>query len=327
MSSQARSDSQLNAENALKREMRSGRFSHALLLSGQQGVGKKTLARHLAKGLLCVHEDHALRPCGICRGCKRFENGTHTNLLIPDLKQTDKTIKIDAIRGILDELGRHSLSDGARVILLENAERMTPQAQNCLLKTLEEADKDTHFILTADSERSILPTILSRCRIERMQPWDDERMADELRKNGLEHSRIAELVALSEGSIGRALSIQQDGTYWSARETVTKTFFSISKPSDIPKFLSLLKDKRDDSALYLDILEQEVAHYLHQKTLNGGATGSPSPLWDHASLPSLQRILDAILRARRLRAANVGWQPAAEQLMQIISEETITWQR
>ena len=97
MNPQAKSDSQLNAENALKKEMRSGRFSHALLLSGQQGIGKKTLARYLAKGLLCTHEDSALHPCGICRSCKRYENGTHTNFLTPDLKPTDKTIKNDAV--------------------------------------------------------------------------------------------------------------------------------------------------------------------------------------------------------------------------------------
>lgn len=306
--------------------MRSGRFLHALLLSGQKGIGKRTLAKYLAKGLLCQHDDPSQRPCGICRSCKRYENGTHSNLLLPDVKATDKSIKIDAIRGIIDELSRHGLENGARVILLANADRMTPQAQNCLLKTLEEASAGTHFILTCDSERSILPTILSRCRIERMQPWDDNRMTEELRKLGLDRERIQELIRISEGSIGRAMAIQEDGSYWAARENVQKAFFSISKPGDIPQRLALLKDKKDDSALYLDILEQSVSRYLHEKALGGENDLSPSPLWDKAPLPSLRRILDAILSARRLRAANVGWQSVAEQLMQIISEETIKWQ-
>lgn len=326
MNSQANSVSPLSAENALKKEMRSGRFLHALLLSGQKGIGKRTLAKYLAKGLLCQHDDPSQRPCGICRSCKRYENGTHSNLLLPDVKATDKSIKIDAIRGIIDELSRHGLENGARVILLANADRMTPQAQNCLLKTLEEASAGTHFILTCDSERSILPTILSRCRIERMQPWDDNRMTEELRKLGLDRERIQELIRISEGSIGRAMAIQEDGSYWAARENVQKAFFSISKPGDIPQRLALLKDKKDDSALYLDILEQSVSRYLHEKALGGENDLSPSPLWDKAPLPSLRRILDAILSARRLRAANVGWQSVAEQLMQIISEETIKWQ-
>ena len=307
--------------------MRSGRFSHALLLSGQKGIGKRTLANYLAKGLLCRSEKDEDRPCGICKSCKRFENGTHSGLLLPDVKPSDKSIKIDAIRGILEELTRSSLDGGARVILLCNADRMTPQAQNCLLKTLEEAAPRTHFILTCDSERSILPTILSRCRIERMQPWDDERMAQVLRSLNFDRSRIDELVRLSEGSIGRAISIQEDSAYWTARENVQKAFFSISRPSDIPQRLSLLKDKKDDSALYLDILEQTVSRYLHEKTLASERPDSPSPLWDRASCASLRRIMDAILSARRLRAANVGWQSVAEQLMQIISEETTTWQQ
>lgn len=324
---QANSGLPVNAENALKREMRSGRFSHALLLSGQKGIGKRTLATYLAKGLLCQHEDAALRPCGICRSCKRFENGTHSNLLLPQVKSGDKSIKIEAIRNILDELSHHSLESGARVVLLANADRMTPQAQNCLLKTLEEAADRTHFILTCDSERGILPTILSRCRIERMQPWDDERMARELRKTGLDRARIDELIRLSEGSIGRAMSVQEDSAYWTARENVRKAFFTISKPGDIPQRLSLLKDKKDDSSQYLDILEQTVSRYLHARMLGSEDIQSPSPLWDKAPVASLRRILDAILAARRLRAANVGWQSVAEQLMQIISEETSKWQQ
>lgn len=327
MNLEARSVSQANAENALKREMRSGRFSHALLLSGQQGIGKKTLARFLAKGLLCTCDDPSLRPCGICRSCKRFESATHANFLTPDLKPTDKSIKIEAIRTILDALSHHSLENGARVVLLENAERMTVQAQNCLLKSLEEAAGNTHFILTADSERSILPTILSRCRIERMQPWEDERIAAELRTLGLDHGKIAELVSISEGSIGKALSVLQDSVFWNAKENVLKTFFSIRKSSDIPKCLSLLKDKRDDSSLYLEILEQDIARYLRTKAAGSEGENSPSPHWEHASIPSLQRILDAVLHARQLRAANVGWQAVAEQLMLIISEEVKTWQQ
>lgn len=327
MNPQVSSDSQMNAENALKKEMRSGRFSHALLLSGQRGIGKKTLARYLAKGLLCQNEDLALRPCGICRACKRYENGTHSNLLKPALKTTDKSIGIDPIREIVEELSHHGLETGARVILIENADKMTSQAQNCLLKTLEEAGNQTHFILTADSERSILPTILSRCRIERMQPWDDERMATELRKTGMDRNRIEELIRLSEGSIGRALSIHEDAAFWTARENVTKAFFTLSKPSDIPQRLSLLKDKKEDSALYLDILEQTVSSYLHEKATENSTHLSPSPLWDKAPLSGLRKISDAIQQARRLRAANVGWQPVAEQLMQIISEETSKWQQ
>lgn len=327
MNPQVSSDSQMNAENALKREMRSGRFSHALLLSGQRGIGKRTLARFLAKGLLCQSENEALRPCGICRSCKRYENNTHSNLLKPNLKPSDKSIGIDPIRSIVEELSRHGLETGARVILIENADKMTPQAQNCLLKTLEEASNNTHFIMTADSERSILPTILSRCRIERMQPWDDERMTNELRKVGMDRNRIDELLKLSDGSIGRALSIHEDASFWTARENVIKAFFTISKPSDIPQRISLLKDKKEDSSLYLDILEQTVTGYLHEKATQNTIHLSPSPLWDKAPVSGLRKISEAVQQARRLRAANVGWQSVAEQLMQIISEEIVKWQQ
>ena len=102
-------------------------MAHATLLSGESGIGKKTLARLLAQGLLCRGE--GTRPCGQCRDCKRFLARTHPDALFPVPAPKEKNIKIDALRQVIDALSRHSLEGGNRVILIENAERMTP-AQN-----------------------------------------------------------------------------------------------------------------------------------------------------------------------------------------------------
>ena len=325
MTVQAQPGMQPSVESALKNDVRSGRFTHALLLSGQKGLGKKTLARQLAKGLLCTGNP-AERPCGLCASCRRFESGTHANLLTPVRKPSDKSIKIDAIRDILKALSMHGLERGARVVLLENAEMLLPPAQNCLLKTLEEADGDTYFILTTDSERSILPTILSRCRIERMQPWPDERMADELRRAGIPGEKIRELIAVSDGSIGQALSIAQNAAYWDARDAVVKGLLSVSSPGDVPAALSRFKEKKDDAGIYLDIAEQELSAFLQAVAAGAPPASYPSPAWRYAALPGLRRMLAAVFTARRMRASNVNWQAALEQLLQTIVEETSAWQ-
>lgn len=310
---------------ALWRDFLDGRMAHATLLSGESGIGKKTLARLLAQGLLCRGE--GTRPCGQCRDCKRFLARTHPDALFPVPAPKEKTIKIDALRQVIDALSRHSLEGGNRVILIENAERMTPQAQNCLLKTLEEAEESTFFLLTADVESAILPTIRSRCRVIRMQPWRPERIEKTLLERGVSPDRAHALSLYCEGSLGRALQMQEDETYWAARELARRSFLSIRRSADLATAAAMLKDQKDSGDLLLDILEQETRALLHAKLTGSRDTADDfPPAWQHATPHGLEAVLSAVLLARRQRAANVGWAALAEGLMQTILEEAKTWQ-
>lgn len=310
---------------ALWRDFLDGRMAHATLLSGESGIGKKTLARLLAQGLLCRGE--GTRPCGQCRDCKRFLARTHPDALFPVPAPKEKTIKIDALRQVIDALSRHSLEGGNRVILIENAERMTPQAQNCLLKTLEEAEESTFFLLTADVESAILPTIRSRCRVIRMQPWPPERIEKTLLERGVSPDRAHALSLYCEGSLGRALQMQEDETYWTARELARRSFLSIRRSAELATAAALLKDQKDSGDLLLDILEQETRALLHAKlTGNRDTADDFPPAWQHATPHGLEAVLSAVLLARRQRAANVSWAALAEGLMQTILEEAKTWQ-
>ena len=310
---------------ALYRDFLSGRMAHAILLTGDSGVGKKTMARLLGQGLLCSGEGE--KPCGACRDCRRFAAGTHPDALFPAPAPKEKTIKIDALRTMIDALSRHSLEGGRRVILIENAERMTPQAQNCLLKTLEEADAGTCFLLTADQETALLPTIRSRCRVTRVQPWTPERLEQALLARGIPAARAKALAVYCEGSLGRALQMQEDESYWQSRELVRRTFFSVRKTADLPIAAQLLKDQKDNGDRLLDILEQELRALLHEKIL--GREDDPDdlpPAWRDAPPKVLRAVLEAVFTARRQKYANVGWAALSEGLMQIISEEARKWQ-
>ena len=310
---------------ALWHDFLSGRLSHATLFSGESGIGKKTFARLLAQGLLC--SGNGDKPCGECRDCRRFLARTHPDALFPAPLAKEKNIRIDALREMIDALSRHSLEGGKRVILIENAERMTPQAQNCLLKTLEEADEGTYFLLTCDIESALLPTIRSRCRVIRMQPWKRERIEEALKSRGIPQDRARALSYYCEGSLGRALSMQEDSAYWQARETVKKTFLSIKSIRDIPGAAQRLKDQKDDGDRLLDILEQEIRALMHGKVLRQEDKSDDfPPAWENAPPQSLRVILEAVLAARRRKNANVGWAALSEGLMQAIAEEAKKWQ-
>ena len=300
-------------------------MAHATLFTGESGIGKRTFARLLAQGLLCSSEGE--KPCGVCRECRRFLSKTHPDAHFPAPAPREKSIKIDALREMIDALSRHSLEGGKRVIVIENAERMTPQAQNCLLKTLEEAGEGTYFLLTSDIESALLPTIRSRCRVVRMQPWPEERIKKALLQRGVEESRAQALSRYCEGSLGRALQMQEDESYWTSRQLVQRTFLSIRRTADIASAASLLKDQKDNGDRLLDILEQEIRGLLHEKITGEGNSSNDFPShWQSARAEGLRKILEAVMIARRHKAANVGWAALSEGLMQNISEETSKWQ-
>ncbi len=310
------------AIKALIDDAQCGRMAHATLLVGEEGIGKNTLARLLAKALLCNGEGE--KPCQVCRACKRFDARTHPDLLFAEPLPREKSIKIEALRQVLDALSRHAL-EGVRAVLIEDAQRMTPQAQNCLLKNLEESESDTYFILTATKETLLLPTVRSRCRVVRMQPWAAEQIENMLLAQGIEAPRARQLAALCEGSIGRAQSMHADSSYWAQRELVEHTFMAVKRPQDAPRASQALKDKKDEGNDLLDILEQETRTALHAVVQSGAAPQNPA--WQHATPGGLMRILDAVMEMRRMRGSNVNWQATAERLIQIIAEEVTTWQQ
>lgn len=311
---------------AIWREFEMGKLAHAYLFCGESGVGKRTFVRTLAKALLCTEEGE--KPCGRCRSCKRFDAGTHANAYFPVPQPKKTSIGVDDLRNMIGELGRSSLESGRRVIVVNQADKMTPQAQNSLLKTLEEATDGTFFFLVTDNERAILPTIHSRCRMVRVPPWKDERIYSTLTAMGLDGNRAKELTRLSEGSLGKALKMQDDDAYWADRETVQQSFLQIRRAADIPSAGQVLKNKKDQADELLSILEREIRRLMEAKETGKEADTAFFPAhWQNADVPSLMRIEDAVLRCKRYKLSNVGWAANSESLMQTIAEETAKWQQ
>jgi len=134
--------------------------SRALLFSGPSGVGKKRVALAWAQGLLCEVPD---RPCGICPSCLKVKKGHHPDLLILGL--TDgATVKIEQIREVQNFVSLCSYQGRGKVIIIDEAQALTPQASNSLLKTLEEPNRGCNFVLITSNKSAIIPTIQSRCQ-------------------------------------------------------------------------------------------------------------------------------------------------------------------
>lgn len=311
-------------QRALIDDVRAGRIPHAALITGIAGTGKRTLARLLACALLCTSDTQ--KPCMQCKGCRRAQAMTHPDLLLPSTKEKDRSIKVDDLREIIRALSYHASEGGRRVILIENAQRMTPQSQNALLKSLEEPDGETTFLLTASGETGLLPTVRSRCRVVRVQPWSQGQIVSALLERGLDESRARELSKLCGGSLGTALDMDGDENYFALRELCGRTFFSLHSMQDVPVASALIKDKKDSADEILSMVELKVREYLLFSMHSGP---QPDPMaqsrchdaWESASPRRIENVMSALIDARKYRASNVSWQAIAEKLLYIISEE------
>jgi DNA polymerase III delta' subunit len=192
-----------------------GRTPHAVLLVGPGSVGKTTLAMDLAAGLLCRDPDPSARPCRSCRGCRQVASGNHPDLhrLAPGGPGGQVRIgrasdpEPGTVRRLISELALLPVEGGARVAIVEAAHRLNDDAQNALLKLLEEPPAGVTIVLCADDEECLLPTVRSRCvriRLGAVGGREIERWLGEL--GAADAPRAARLARLANGRPGLALA-------------------------------------------------------------------------------------------------------------------------
>lgn len=223
------------------------RVPPVLLLTGQNGVGKRTIAHYLAQWIFCDKTGFASaaqasadqeaglgadlfggaavasaptpagdpqRPCGECVQCTRALKGSWVDFteIRPENAEEGNSgsLKIDQFRKLKETLGFGAHEGGYRVFLIPDADRMTPQAANSVLKILEEPPRGWIFLLTASDPTLVLPTVLSRCQSLKLRPFDTETLKKLLSASGVVGEKQKLGAALGGGSWGRALALASD---------------------------------------------------------------------------------------------------------------------
>jgi DNA polymerase III subunit delta' len=194
-------------ETRLSIQLRSGELPHAWLLLGPPGSGKRSVALAMAAALDCEVEPRV--GCGACSSCVRILRARHPDVhhVLPE----GPLIPVDLIRDtVIPEASRSPFEAHYKIFIIEEAERMNEAAQSALLKTLEEPQPATVFFLISDQEDDLLDTIRSRCRILRLEPISEERIAGLLREAGAGETDARLAARLSEGDVGRAQALAFD---------------------------------------------------------------------------------------------------------------------
>ena len=202
---------QEKAIDFLRRVAANDKIASAYLFAGIQGIGKTTTAMGFALLLNCMEPDSE-DGCGRCTSCRRIIDGNHPDIILVGLDEEKTAIGINQIREITRQLAFAPVLGRYRMIIIDPAEKMTMEAANAFLKSLEEPPPGTFFILTVRDPKELLPTIVSRCQWVPFKPLPTGEIANWLvteRSVDREAARI--LARLSEGSLGTALRMAEEG--------------------------------------------------------------------------------------------------------------------
>lgn len=202
----------------LLRQARRGDLHHAIVVAGARGAGKSTVAQWLTAALLCGSEFDQDGPCGACSTCRRVAAGNHPDVHLLsrardehevfELGKSLHVIKVDQVREAQATLARHAVAGGARVLVIDEAERLEDSGQNALLKTLEEPGAAVTILLLTAQPEALLPTVRSRAQMLRLRPLAADTLRRELQRRRPEFAAAHDrALRLCRGSLGLALEL------------------------------------------------------------------------------------------------------------------------
>jgi DNA polymerase-3 subunit delta' len=235
------------------RAIHRGTLPPSLILAGPEGVGKRLLAISTAQALNCLNPRIAvpndadperiglqIDACGTCSPCSKIARGVHPDVLVIEPGDTG-SIKIEQVRDVIDRAGYRPFEGRRRVVIIDQADALVPQAQNALLKTLEEPPSASAFLLVTSRPDALLPTVVSRCPRLRFRPLDANDVASVLIKQGRGEDEARATAATADGSIGHALATSGPDLV-DARGVAVRVLAQAAVGDDVRRRLESAKD-------------------------------------------------------------------------------------
>ena len=220
--------------------------AHAYMFEGQDGIGKFLFAKEFANKFLCISDN---KPCYKCKSCMQFINENNMDFKI--ISPIDDSIKINQIREIISKIHEKPILSDKKIYIINDADKMTVQAQNCLLKILEEPPLYVMIILVVSNEQLILNTIKSRCVKIRFENINDNELIDYFKNNGYPINE--NMIKMYNGSIGKAQILHKNSEKFMK---IAEVFNKDSKIDFLKTSKEIYEEKEDVKSFleYMNIL-------------------------------------------------------------------------
>lgn len=313
-------------QNAIKTD----KVSHAYIIHGELGAGKEFIARIFAAVLQC--EEKGEEPCGVCRSCKQAESKNHPDIIWVTHEKPG-SIGVEDIRTqINSDMEIKPYYGPRKIYIIGEAQKMTPQAQNALLKTLEEPPAYGIIILLTTNVEALLPTIISRCVVLNMRPARDGEIEAYLMKHLQVPDYKARIcAAFARGNMGKAKALAESEDFENIKEEAVSLLKYI-RDMEIAEIVTAIKKINDyklDINSYLDILfvwYRDILLFKATKDINDLIFKEEiqyiKKIADRSSYEGIELILEALDKAGSRLNANVNFDLTMELLLLVIKENS-----
>ena len=306
-----------------KKAIANHKISHAYILTGEAGMGRKSIANAFAMTLLC--EKGGSEPCMTCHSCKQVMSGNHPDLIYVKHEKPG-SIGVDDVREqINDTIMIRPYSSYYKIYIVDEAEKMTVQAQNALLKTIEEPPSYAVIILITTNQGAFLPTILSRCVQMKLKPLKDFTIKSYLTQNLHIPEKDADIcAAFARGNLGKAIHLASSDEF---KELFQKVMVLVKNVGtmDISMLLDCIREMKEqnfDIGEVLDLMQlwyRDVLMFKVTKDMNllifKNEYKMINETGEKVDYAGLEAILAAIDTARTRLNANVNMELAMELLL------------
>jgi DNA polymerase III subunit delta' len=302
----------------LRRSLRSGKTAHAYIFEGPTGCGRKKTALALIQALFCSAADDDA--CGVCSSCSKVASSNHADIHIVEPLPDKRDISISQLRDVQRDLAMRPYEAPRSACIIEPADKMNTNSANSFLKTLEEPPGNAIIILITENADMLLSTIRSRCQLIRFAPLSPEHVRQLLERNGMDAGNAALLAPLADGSMQRALELDNDSLVL-RREQLVKHLSALSLERVVTIFDASeeLSGNRDETLETIDMLLSFSRDLVHlaagcgdiinttiQPVLEGLAT--------RLNLQGALQLADDILETRRSVQRNANSKLALDHL-------------
>lgn len=311
----------------LSKEIKENKLSHGIMLISDDDFALTTYSTEISKMLMCENLQNCA--CQECLQCRKIMHNNHADVVCyPKVKNV---IATEEILEIVNEAYKTPFETNKKIFILNNASEMNNQAQNKLLKTLEEPPLYLYFILNVSNESKVLPTVKSRCRKIYLPKFTIQQIKEELKEYNLSSDVLEDVLIFSNGSIALAKKFAQDETFVNTVNFVLDLWLNMTHSSLMLKYASKLYLKKNSFEDILKIFSKVAELLIYEKTktnklqLSTKRQNQFSILAEQFSLPALKGISENCITANERLQRNCNYNITVDMFLMSFLEEKNKW--